>query len=241
MRTLNVKYNNITLETAIEQALSLVENQNKANVFFLNIDCLCKAQKDEKYRNILNSADLVFPDGIGLRLATWLLGGRMKENCNGSNFSPLFMARAAEKGHKIFFLGGRDGVAERAAEVMRKKVPKIQILGTHSGYFNSDEEVIEKINKSEADILFVAMGVPLQEKWIVQNRGRLNPKLCLGVGALFDYLSGRIKRAPKWMQKAGLEWFWRLIMEPKRLWKRYLIDDPVFFWLVLKQKLGLLK
>ena len=88
-------------------------------------------------------------------------------------------------------------------------------MGTHSGYFNSDEEVIEKINKLEADILFVAMGVPLQEKWIVQNRGRLNPKLCLGVGALFDYLSGRIKRAPKWMQKAGLEWFWRLMMEPK--------------------------
>ena len=240
MNILGVRYDNVTLTEALEKALSLLNKENnlrRANVFFLNIDCLYKSQGDEEYRQILNSASLVLPDGIGLRLITKLLGGGMKANCNGTDFSPLFMRKASEKEYKIFFLGGKEGVAEKAAQNMCRQPPQIKIVGTHSGYFSDDGYVIEKINRSRADILFVAMGVPLQEKWIAKHREELSPRVCLGVGALFDFLSGHIKRAPVWMQKASLEWLWRLMMEPKRLWKRYLVDDLKFFWLVLRQRL----
>lgn len=236
MGILNVKYDNVTKTVALEKALSLLKQSNKSNIFFLNADCLYQAQNDAEYRDILNSADLVLPDGMGLKLATKLLGNKMKDNCNGSDFSPLLMARAAEEGYKIFFLGGRKGVAEKAAENIQNKIPGIQIVGTHSGHFDDDKEIINKINNSGADILFAAMGVPLQEKWIHKNRDKLNLKLCLGVGALLDYLSGRIRRAPKILRTIYMEWAWRILMEPKRLWKRYLIDDTKIFWLIFKQK-----
>jgi N-acetylglucosaminyldiphosphoundecaprenol N-acetyl-beta-D-mannosaminyltransferase len=236
MELLNVKYDNIALNTAIEKIVSLVKKQNEADVFFLNADCLYKAQKDEEYRNILNSADLVLPDGIGLKIMTRIFGKEMKEDCNGTDFSPLLMRKLTEKGYKIFFLGSREGVAEKAAENMRKQISMIQILGTHSGYFNNDEEVIKKINVSGADVLFVAMGVPLQEKWIARNRGKLNPRLCLGVGALLDYLSGTIPRAPLFMRKMHIEWLWRIFIEPKRMFRRYIIDGAKLFWIVLKHR-----
>ena len=234
---LNSKYDNITFNFAIKEALSLMAKKEKANVFFLNADCLYKAQKDDEYRENLNSANLILPDGIGLRVATSLLGGRMKENCNGSDFLPSFMTEAGKKRFKMFFLGAKKEVAAKAAENVRSKLPEIQVTGTHPGYFSDDEEVINIINKSGADILFVGMGVPLQEKWICRNRNRLNPKLCFAVGALFDYLSGHIKRAPKIVRFFYMEWVWRLIMEPRRLWKRYLVDDMKFFLLVFKHKL----
>ncbi|MFC1704260.1 WecB/TagA/CpsF family glycosyltransferase [Candidatus Omnitrophota bacterium] len=195
-----------------------------------------KAWNDKTYREILNATDLVLPDGLGLKLATKILGGRMKENCNGTDFSPLFMAEAAQRGLSVFFLGGKEGVAEKAAEKISKQIPGIKITGTQNGYFDNDDKIIKKINAASADIVFVGMGVPIQEKWITKNREKLNSTLCLGVGALFDYLSGRIKRAPKIFQKMHIEWLWRIMMEPKRLWKRYLVDDVKFLWLVLKHK-----
>ena len=236
MKILGVKYDNITVASAIEQAVYLAKKSNKANVFFLNADCLYKAQRDEEYRKILNLADLVLPDGIGLEIATMLFGSRMKENCNGSDVSPLFLTRASKEGYKIFFLGAKEGIAKKAAENIQKQIPLIRIVGTRAGYFDDDDEVIKKINDSKADILFVAMGVPMQEKWIYRNREKLNPKLCLGVGALFDYFSGHIKRAPKIIRNIRMEWLWRIFMEPKRLWKRYLVDGIKFLGLVVKEK-----
>ena len=185
----------------------------------------------------MNSADLVLPDGIGLKLATRILGGKMEEDCNGTDISPLLMQKAAEEGYKIYFLGAKEKIAEKAAENTRKQIPRIQIVGTHHGFFNNDKEVIKKINDSGADILFVAMGVPLQEKWIAKHRRELNPRLCLGVGALFDYLSGRIPRAPLFMRKMHLEWLWRIFIEPKRMFKRYIVDGMKLGWIVLKYKL----
>jgi N-acetylglucosaminyldiphosphoundecaprenol N-acetyl-beta-D-mannosaminyltransferase len=241
MKILGVNYDNITLAEALDRACSLLRDNNKSNIFFLNADCLYKAQKDSSYREILNSADLVLPDGIGLRLATKMLGGRMKDNCNGTDFSPLFMQRAAKEGYKIFFLGGKDGVAEKAAENIRKKIPGIQIVGVHFGYFDNDGLLINTINNSRADILFVSLGVPFQEKWIYKNRNALNPKVCLGVGALLDYLSERIARAPKLMRAVHLEWLWRIGVEPKRMFKRYIIDGLKFFGIILKQKYNSLR
>ncbi|MFC1708731.1 WecB/TagA/CpsF family glycosyltransferase [Candidatus Omnitrophota bacterium] len=241
MRILNVNYDNISMAEALEKACYLLRENSKSNVFFLNADCLYKAQKDSRYRDILNSAQLLLPDGIGLRIVTELFGGKMKDNCNGTDFSPLFMERAAKEGYRIFFLGGKEGVAEKAAENTRKTIPEILIVGTHSGYFDDDGLLINTINNSGADILFVAMGVPAQEKWIYQNRVKLNPKLYLGVGALLDYLSGHIVRAPKFIRAIHLEWLWRIGVEPKRMFKRYIVDGLRLFWVVLRQKYSDLK
>jgi len=236
MRILGIEYHNINVEEALKNISVLLRGQKKVMIFFLNADCLYKAQNDQEYECILNSADLLLSDGIGLRLATWLFGGKMKDNCNGTDFSPKLMECVAQEGYKVFFLGSKEGVAEKAAENVRKKIANIKIVGTHHGFFNNDEEVIEKINSAGTDILFVAMGVPVQEKWIARNKEKLNPKLCLGVGALFDYLSGNIARAPKFMQVIHLEWLWRIFIEPKRMFKRYIIDGAELFWIVLKQK-----
>jgi len=238
MKILNINYDNITKAAALEKAFRLLDSNRKANIFFLNADCLYKAQKDKEYCRILNSADLVLPDGIGLKLTTRFFGRQMRENCNGSDFSPLLLARAAQKGDKVFFLGGREGVADEAMRYVMKKIPGIQIVGSHPGYIENHQAVIDKINNSGADILFVAMGVPLQEKWIVRHREKIKPRLCLGVGALLDFLSGRIKRAPRILRMIHLEWAWRILMEPRRLWKRYLVNDLKVFWLVLKRKIS---
>jgi exopolysaccharide biosynthesis WecB/TagA/CpsF family protein len=195
----------------------------------LNADCLRIALSDKGYADILKKTSLVLPDGIGLKLATALFGGKMVANCNGTDLSPALMTKATAEDLKIFFLGGREGVAAAAAENAAKKISGIRITGTENGFFKDDASVIEKINRSGADILFVAMGVPIQEKWIDRNRGCLNPKLCLGVGALFDYMSGRVIRAPKFMRALRLEWLWRVLIEPRRMFKRYLVDGIGFF------------
>ncbi|MFA5147913.1 MAG: WecB/TagA/CpsF family glycosyltransferase [Candidatus Omnitrophota bacterium] len=234
MNVLGIKYNNLEFNDSIKQALSIVNDSKKSNLFFINTDCLYKAQKDKEYRDIINTTSLVLPDGIGLKLVTMLFGGRMKANCNGTDLCPVLLERAAEKGYKIYFLGSKEGIAEKAAENVRKLINEIKIVGTNHGYIKKDTEAIKTINESGADILFVAMGVPLQEKWIVRNRNRINVKLCVGVGALFDYLSGNKPRAPIIMRKMHLEWFWRIFIEPRRMFKRYIIDGFKLLGIIMK-------
>ncbi|MDD5432008.1 MAG: WecB/TagA/CpsF family glycosyltransferase [Candidatus Omnitrophica bacterium] len=221
---------------AIDSVMNFIKLKKRSTVFFLNSDCVYKSFTDNEYINVLNNADMVLPDGVGLRLIIWFFGKKMLDNCNGTDFCPVLMEKLTEFRYKIFFLGGKEGVAKKAADNMRKKIPNITIVGTHSGYFKDDNQVIEKINSSGADVLFVAMGVPLQEKWIARNREHLNPRLCLGVGALLDFLSGTIPRAPKFMRLIHLEWLWRIIIEPKRMFKRYIIDGFKLFILVIKYK-----
>lgn len=237
MKLLDVKCDNIGKEEAIGVILLKLKQAESLSVFFVNADCLYKSFYDAEYRNILNSADLVLPDGIGLKIAAKIFGETIPENLVGTDFAPALMERLAGHGYKVFFLGGAEGVARKAAENISGRIPEIKIAGAHSGYFMDNGDVINKINMSGADLLFVGMGVPLQEKWISGNRDRLRPKICLGVGAFFDVLSGRIPRAPLWMRRICLEWLWRLLMEPGRLWRRYLVDGVQFFLLVLKQKM----
>ncbi len=230
MEILKIKYHNISFQEAVESAVALMRQERKSNIFFLNLDCLSKAIKDKEYSTILADTTFVLPDGIGLKIATWMFGGAMRENCNGTDFSPALMKMAAKEGWSIFLLGGKEGVAAQAAENVRNFIPGIQIVGVHSGYFESDEEIIKKINQSGAQILFVAFGAPKQEKWIARNRQKLNPKLCLGVGALLDYMSGQKLRAPKIFQMLYLEWLWRIFTDPKRMLRRYIVDGIGFIF-----------
>jgi len=236
---LGVRCDNLTIKNALEKTASLLISEKKANIFFLNADCLLKSTLDPDYFGILNSAgDLILPDGIGLRCAALFLHKKWLPDCNGTDFSPQLIKHAAEEKYKIFFIGSKIGIAEKAADNIYKKNPQIQITGTHHGYFSNDDTVIKKINDSGADILFVSMSAPLQEKWIYRNREKLNPKLCLGVGALLDYLAGSLPRAPKFLRWLHLEWLWRILIEPDRMIKRYIIDGTRLFFIVLRYKVS---
>lgn len=242
MNLLNVRYDNLTVPEALDRMCALMEQPVPSDVFFLNLDCLRISHYDAEYCDILRRASMVLSDGIGLRIATILFGGRMRGNCNGTDLSPLFLRAAAEKGYKVFFLGGVEGVAIRAAENLQKTIPSLRIVGTRAGYLGEEADVIRAINESGADILLVAMGVPLQEKWIMKHRNRLNAKLCMGVGGLFDWLSGRKKRAPKILREMNLEWLWRIMIDFRRMFKRYVLHDLFFlFRLVWLRIAGIFK
>jgi exopolysaccharide biosynthesis WecB/TagA/CpsF family protein len=180
----------------------------------------------------------VYPDGIGVRLAAQMFGNGVEENINGTDLFPLLCQRLAGTSHGIFLLGAREGLAEKVAENMTERYPGITFAGCQHGYFTAEneDEVINQINASGASILLVALGAPQQELWLARNRDRLNVSVMMGVGGLFDYYSGRIERAPVWIREIGLEWFWRLLQEPGRMWQRYVIGNPLFLYRVWRQK-----
>ncbi|HIZ29341.1 MAG TPA: WecB/TagA/CpsF family glycosyltransferase [Candidatus Adamsella sp.] len=225
-----------------EEVLALlskdIDSGRSIELFFLNAHCFNLAQKDREYFDILNSCDYLLNDGIGIKIASKIEKLVLKKNLNGTDFIPEIAEMAAKKGYKIFLLGAKDGIAEEAAVKLKEKFEGLQIAGVHSGY-GLDESVLEMINNSKADILIAGMGVPMQEKWIRENKSKLGSvKLFVGGGAILDFLSQRIRRAPLFMRKFGLEWVFRLCLEPGRLWRRYLVGNFLFFYYILVLKLG---
>ena len=215
-----------------------IDSGRSIELFFLNAHCFNLAQKDREYFDILNSCDYLLNDGIGIKIASKIEKLVLKKNLNGTDFIPEIAEMAAKKGYKIFLLGAKDGIAEEAAVKLKEKFEGLQIAGVHSGY-GLDESVLEMINNSKADILIAGMGVPMQEKWIRENKSKLGSvKLFVGGGAILDFLSQRIRRAPLLIRKIGLEWLFRLCLEPGRLWRRYLVGNFLFFYYILVLKLG---
>ncbi len=242
-----VNIDNVAFDDAIRIIDCFVERKVPTYVVTLNVNHIVILSQDNAFRQLYEGASLVLADGMPILWAAKFLGVPLKEKISGSDLFPRLCEVAAGKGYKLFLLGGKEGAAAKAAYILKAKYPVIQIAGVYCppfGFENDAEEnkkTIEMIRVAKPDILFVGVGSPKQEKWIYKHKDEYQVPVSIGIGATFDFVSGIVKRAPLWMQKIGLEWFWRLMMEPRRLWKRYLIDDPVFFWLVLKQKLGLLK
>ncbi len=230
--------------TIMVEALDWIEQrvlrQQKALVAFVNPACLNTAYTDEAYRQVLQHAERVLPDGIGISIGTRLLDQSLLANVNGTDLFPRLCERAANGGYSLFLLGGLAGVAEKAAAAMQERYPKLLIAGVHQGYFTDDQEadIIDIINRSEAAILLVGFGAPKQELWLARCRDQLAPTVYMGIGGLFDYYSGRIPRAPLWLREIGLEWAWRLVQEPGRMWRRYLIGNPLFLYRVWRQNLA---
>jgi exopolysaccharide biosynthesis WecB/TagA/CpsF family protein len=197
---------------------------------FVNAHCVNVAAKDVAYRWALSAADYLLPDGSGLQLAAKLKGRRFVENLNGTDLFPSLCKTAAERGLSIYLFGSAEGVAARAAEAAQDLAPGLRIAGCRHGFFEESEEgeIIERINASGADIVLVALGVPKQDLWIARNRYRINARLVMGVGAQFDFWSGRVPRAPEYMRRHGMEWIMRLAVEPKRLAHRYLVGNFEF-------------
>lgn len=197
-------------------------------------------------RQFYNQADVIRLDGVGVRIGLWVLGHQTPERMTWADFAWDLAEFAVRENFTFFFLGARPGVAEKAADRLRASYVDLRIVGVHHGFFNKDSEskenevVIEEINLAKPEILIVGFGMPLQERWLIENRSKIDAPVVLTGGAVFDYLSGELKRAPRWMTDNGLEWLGRLLIEPSRLWKRYLLGNPLFIMRVLKQKIGLL-
>ncbi|AIY73031.1 TPA: WecB/TagA/CpsF family glycosyltransferase [Bacillus tropicus] len=214
-----------------------IDTDQKTKIFFLNAHCYNIAQKDSIYKSHLNSAELVLNDGIGIDIGAKLYGFRFQKNMNGTDFIPQLLKHAEKKGYTVYLLGGVSGVAEKARDVFVDNLKGLNIVGARDGYFVDNElEVIEDINKKKPNIVLVAMGVPLQETWISMRINEIDADVFIGVGAFLDFASKKIERAPRWMRKYKLEWLFRLLLEPRRMFKRYVLGIPMFFYYIIKQK-----
>lgn len=215
-----VKIDNVTKDEAVYRALRATGEP--CVVFTPNALMLEHARKDEGLANLLNHASLSLPDGAGVLWAAQKMGAPLAERVAGIDFGAEILARAERAGLRVFLLGGSDGVAERAAENLRKKHPRLCICGTTWGYFNKSGEenagVISYIRACRPHVLFVCMGFPLQERWVMENLLQLaDVRTIACLGGSLDVWAGDILRAPSWMSRAGLEWFWRMLRQPKRL------------------------
>jgi N-acetylglucosaminyldiphosphoundecaprenol N-acetyl-beta-D-mannosaminyltransferase len=228
----------------IDQA---IQDRRSTLICNANIHCLNLAYELPWLRQFLQGVDLTFIDGMGIVLGSYLLGIPISPmtRMTPPDWIDLLADLCEVREYALFFLGAQPGVAHRAAQRLQEQHPKLQIAGTHHGYFNkqrnSDENqsVLRTINRAKPNLLLVGFGMPLQERWLMENWQDLEVNVSLPVGALFDYLSGEERRGPGWMTDHGLEWLARVIIEPRRLWRRYLIGNPLFMYRLLKQRLGL--
>lgn len=228
LELLGLSITNVTMEDALDMVLGAAGGMH--TMHFVNAHCINVAAKDSKYRKILSQSEALFADGSGIKLAGKWLGTPIIDNVNGTDMFPLLCEACARSGKRLFLLGAAPGITQKVADWTKEHTESEVVAGYHHGFFTSAEEssVVESINSSGADLLLVAMGVPTQEKWIARLRDRLDVPVCMGVGGLFDFYSGSIPRAPKWMRSLGIEWVWRLCMEPRRMWRRYIVGNVVF-------------
>lgn len=226
----------LSIDETEEQVAGLVNRGGGCYVVTLNPEYLYRAQKDIRLMEVVKSANLVTADGEGIVWACRVAGCPVPERVTGIDLMLRLVNRAAREGWKVFLLGAAPGVAEEAADELRKNNPHLQVVGTHHGYFKEEEErdILEVIKQCSPHIIFVAIGAPRQELWISRHLNEISC-LAMGVGGSFDVVSGNIKRAPLWIQRLKVEWLYRLLKEPAR-WRRMLVL-PKFVWLVIKKYL----
>ncbi len=228
---------NVTMDEALDEVMARLEAGLRTRLFFINADCVNISYRDAVYRSILQAGNLVFADGVGMKLAGKLFGTPVRDNVNGTDLFPRLCARLQGTTHRVFLLGARPGIAQEVREWIEQQHPGVVVCGVADGYFPAEEseQVAAQIREAEADVLFVALGAPRQEAWIEQHLEATGATVGLGVGGLFDFFSGRVPRAPSFMRRVGLEWLFRFGQEPKRMWKRYWVGNFVFMWRVIQQ------
>jgi N-acetylglucosaminyldiphosphoundecaprenol N-acetyl-beta-D-mannosaminyltransferase len=234
IRVLSLPVDAITYERWLELIGKWVRDGGRCRqVCTTNPEFMMIARHDPNFRNILNRADLCVPDGVGLLWAARYLGNPLPERVTGSDGLPVIAERAARESWRLYFLGAAPGVAEKAADVLRERYPGLQIAGVYAGSPTPEEEdaIVQRINESGADLLFVAYGAPEQDKWIARNLPRLRVTMAMGVGGAFDFIAGVLPRAPLWMRRFGLEWLYRLYLQPWRIGRMSRL--PRFVLLVL--------
>jgi N-acetylglucosaminyldiphosphoundecaprenol N-acetyl-beta-D-mannosaminyltransferase len=209
--------------------------QRPVFVSYVNAWCSNVAARDAAYAEILRAADAVYADGQAVVWASVLLGRPMPERVNAADFIVDLCRRFARQGVRVYLLGSAEGVAARAAQSLARQAPGLRVVGAASGYWLDDgAAAAAAIAAAAPDVLLVGLGVPFQEKWAWERRSALNARVIWCVGAMFEYFGGVRARAPRWVRRAGFEWLFRLMLEPRRLWRRYLVGNAVFLWRVLR-------
>lgn len=219
VKILGVPVYPLTMNESVAVLEEKLQKKEQAFVVTANAEIIMMCQQDKEYNNIVSEqADLVLPDGAGAVWAGRYLGNEVPERVAGFDLYNQLLKLSADKGYKAYFFGGAPGVAEAAKNKAEELYPGVQIVGCRNGYFNETEEeaIIKEINDATPDMLFVALGAPKQEKWLVKYRNQLKPRVLMGIGGSFDVLAGKMERAPKWMQEASLEWAFRLYKQPSR-------------------------
>ncbi|WMC09835.1 WecB/TagA/CpsF family glycosyltransferase [Oceanimonas pelagia] len=232
VRLFGLTINNVGLNEAMADLMRRAQGPRPSLVNFVNAHCCNLTVTDADYYRVLQHSDRLLPDGSGVRLALKLNGLGLRENLNGTDLLPHLCRAAAANGHSLYLLGGEPGIAASAARRLQREHPGLRIAGTRDGFFTAEQEpaVIRDINDSGAAILLVAMGVPRQELWLARHLPALNTRLNMGVGGLFDFYADKVSRSPLWLRRLGSEWIWRLLQEPGRMWRRYLLGNPLFVW-----------
>lgn len=239
---LNTYVNNVSMDETIAYIEQLVQEKKRSYVVAINVDVVMKIEEDKYLKEITDNADMVLVDGKPLIWVSNWHKKPVKEKISGSDLVPNICEVAAKKGYSIFFIGGKDGIAEQAKKNLEEKLPDINIVGTYAPPFGfeKDQKELDKINnmitEAKPDLLIVCFGCPKQEKFIYENYQKYGPTVSICAGATIDFLAGNVKRAPKWMSDHGLEWLYRFSQEPKRLFKRYFVDDVKILGLVWKYR-----
>lgn len=231
---LGVQFDNVTMAEAVEKAWALMAEHRAAYVATPNPEIVMVCREDPEAKAAVSGAALTIPDGVGVIYGAKILKTPLKEKVPGIDFTAKLLERMAGEGRSVFLLGAKPGVAERAAENLRARFPGLRVAGTGDGYFTDDAPVIEKINAASPDLLLVCLGAPKQEKWMRANAAKLDVGLMIGAGGSLDVFAGVAERAPERWQKAGLEWLYRLMKEPKRITRMAVL--PKFMLCVMVKK-----
>ena len=239
---LNTYVNNVNMDEAIQAIEDMIASEKKSYIVAINVDVVMKIENDSYLKEITDKADMVLVDGKPLEwIAKWHKRP-IKAKISGSDLVPILCKRAAEKGYSIYIIGGKEGIAEKAKQNLERDLPGIRIVGTYAPPFGFEKyekelnRINEMISSAHPDILIACFGCPKQEKWIYENISKYDAKVSVCAGATVDFLAGNVNRAPRWMSEHGLEWFYRFLQEPKRMFKRYFVDDVKIVGLIKKYR-----
>ena len=232
---LGVRFDNVTLDEAVDRAMEFLGQTGPHLIVTPNAEIVQQARGDTEFSRIISGAALVIPDGVGVIYASRILGTPLRARVPGVDFANALMERIAITGHRLYLLGAKPGVAEDAAARLTEAHPGLTICGTHDGYFTEDAPVAQAIKAAGADVVFVCLGAPKQEKWIAANGDAAGAKILIGLGGSLDVFAGRVARAPALWQKLGLEWLYRGLKEPKRLGR--IIKLPLFLCSAVKARI----
>lgn len=228
---------NLTMEETLQTIEGFIRTGKPHQHVVINVDKLVKASRDGELRRIINNCALINVDGMPVVWASRLLRKPLKERVAGVDLFEALMRRSAEKGWRVYLLGAQEEVVSGVKQVYGREYPGLMIAGYRNGYWKPEEEaeVVEHIKAAQADLLFVAISSPKKEHFLGCYQEKMKVPFAMGVGGTFDVVVGKVKRAPIWMRNSGLEWFYRFLQEPRRMFKRYFIDDMFFLWLLLKE------
>ena len=230
---------NLTMEETLQKVEGFIQSGHPHQHVVVNVDKLVKAERDAELRRIINDCALINADGMPVVWASRLLGKPLKERVAGVDLFEALMRRSADKQWRVYLLGAREEVVSEVKRLYELKYPGLTVAGYRNGYWSAEEEpgVVAQITEARVDLLFVAISSPKKEHFLGQYQGQMKIPFAMGVGGTFDVAVGRVKRAPVWMQKSGLEWFYRFLQEPRRMFRRYFIEDMGFIRLFFKEAL----